>query len=224
MNSNIQIFKNNRFGEVRVVELNGEWHFVAKDVAEKLGYTWNGSRIDHVPEEWKGMTSVVTPGGTQEVITLSEQGLYFFLARSDKPAAIPFQKWIAGEVLPSIRRTGGYIAAKPDETPEEIMARALIVAQETLNRKKQRAELAEAVANQLRDENDAMQPKVLFADAVATSDRSILVSELARILYQNGVEIGQNRLFSWLRKNVYLCSKGEYYNLPAQKAMKAGLF
>jgi prophage antirepressor-like protein len=83
--------------------VNDEIHFIAKDVAEKLGYTWNGGqRVEHVPEEWKGGTSVVTQYGTQEVITLSEQGLYFFLGRSDKPAALPFQKWIAGEIIPSM--------------------------------------------------------------------------------------------------------------------------
>ena len=81
---------------------------VAKDVALALGYTWSGNRFDHVPAEWKGVTSVVTPGGLQDMLTLTEQGLYFFLGRSDKPAALPFQKWLAGEVLPSIRKTGGY--------------------------------------------------------------------------------------------------------------------
>jgi phage antirepressor YoqD-like protein len=232
MKADIQIFKNSQFGEVRVTEVNGELYFVAKDVAEKLGYKWNGTDcIKHVPEEWRGVSSVLTPSGVQEVITLSEQGLYFFLARSDKPAALPFQKWIAGEVIPSIRRTGGYMAVKVDETPEEIMARALLVAQETINRQKQRAEIAESkaafmesVADELHKSNEEMKPKALFADAVATSDKSILIAELSKIITQNGVEIGQNRLFEWLRQNGYLCSKGEYYNLPTQKAMELGLF
>ena len=99
------------FQEVRVLERGGEPWFVAKDVAEALGYSWNGTqRIEHVPEEWRGVTSVVTPSGKQDMAVLSEQGLYFFLGRSDKPLALPFQKWIAGEVLPSIRKTGAYIA------------------------------------------------------------------------------------------------------------------
>lgn len=99
------------FGDklVRIVEQNGEPWFVAKDVAVALGYQWNGAqRIEHVPSEWKGVTSVVTPGGMQEVSVLSEQGLYFFLGRSDKAAALPFQKWIAGDVIPSIRKNGQY--------------------------------------------------------------------------------------------------------------------
>jgi phage antirepressor YoqD-like protein len=231
MNSSIQIFNNPQFGEVRVTEIDGELYFVAKDVAERIGYKWQPNIIGHVPEEWRGINPINTPYGIQEVITLSEQGLYFFLARSDKPAALPFQKWIAGEVLPSIRRTSGYMTAHADETPEEIMARALVVAQDTINRQKQRAELAEkkatlmeSVADELHRENESMKPKALFADAVATSDRSVLVSELAKVLKQNGVDIGQNRLFVWLREHGYLCSKGEYYNQPTQNAMEMGLF
>ena len=100
------------FGEhlVRsITDENGDPWFVAKDVALALGYQWNGvSRIVHVPEEWRGVTSVVSPGGMQEVSTLSEQGLYFFLGRSDKPRALPFQKWLAGEVLPMLRKSGTY--------------------------------------------------------------------------------------------------------------------
>lgn len=105
---------------VRVIpDQNGESLFVAKDVALALGYEWNGSsRIAHVPEEWRGVTSVVTPSGEQEVLTLTEQGLYFFLGRSDKPKALPFQKWLAGEVLPALRKTGSYgQAVQPVMTP-----------------------------------------------------------------------------------------------------------
>lgn len=99
--------------DIRVIRTGDELWVVAKDVAEALGYSWNGmQRIAHVPEEWRGVTSVVTPSGAQDMAVLSEQGLYFFLARSDKPKAIPFQKWLAGEVLPAIRRTGRYDGSK----------------------------------------------------------------------------------------------------------------
>lgn len=109
METGMQVFSAETFGSVRVIENAGELFFVAKDVAEALGYTWNGApRIAHVPEEWRGVTSVVTPSGEQEMLTLSEQGLYFFLARSDKPKALPYQKWIAGDVMPSLRKTGSY--------------------------------------------------------------------------------------------------------------------
>ena len=105
-----QIFENKEFGAVRTFrDKAGEPLFVAKDVALALGYEWNGNaRIAHIPAEWRGVTSVVTPSGTQEMVVLIEQGLYFFLGRSDKPKALPFQKWLTGEVLPAIRKTGGY--------------------------------------------------------------------------------------------------------------------
>ena len=102
----IQVFQNPEFGEVRITDYNGEIAFVAKDVAERLGYTaFHPIIIAHVPDEWKGRNRITTLGGEQEVWVLTEQGLYFFLARSDKPLALPFHKWIAGEVIPSIRKT-----------------------------------------------------------------------------------------------------------------------
>ena len=105
----LQVF-NGRGFKVRAVDLDGKPWFVGKDVAEAVGYVWQPNLIGHVPEEWKGINPINTPGGNQNMAVLSEEGLYFFLARSDKPAALPFQKWIAGEVLPSIRKTGAYIA------------------------------------------------------------------------------------------------------------------
>lgn len=100
--------------EIRTLSIDGNLYFVAKDVAEVLEYSWKGSAtIGHVPEEWRGVYSVQTPSGVQEMQTLSEQGLYFFLSRSDKPKALPLQKWVAGEVLPSIRKTGSYSIASP---------------------------------------------------------------------------------------------------------------
>jgi anti-repressor protein len=212
----IQIFKNNQFGEVRVVEIGGELHFVAKDVAESLGYKWQPNLVSHIPDEWKGINPINTPYGNQDVITLSEQGLYFFLGRSDKPSALPYQKWIAGDVTPSIRKHGAYLT--PQKTEELLMNPDMIIRlATTLKEERQKRIEAEKA-------NEVLKPKALFADAVATSDRSVLVSELAKILKQNGVEIGQNRLFGWLRENGYLCSKGEYYNQPSQKSMELGLF
>ena len=96
-------------GKIRTVWRDGEIWFVAKDIAEALGYTWNGTqRIEHIPAEWRGVTPVMTPSGTQDMVIISEQGLYFFLGRSDKAGALPFQKWIAGAVVPAIRKTGAY--------------------------------------------------------------------------------------------------------------------
>jgi len=114
--SELTIFQFEEGRVVRTLERDGELWFVAKDVAEALGYTWNGTqRIEHVPEEWRGVTSVVTPSGRQEMAVISEQGLYFFLGRSGKDTALPFQKWIAGDVVPSIRKKGYYAVPQLQE-------------------------------------------------------------------------------------------------------------
>lgn len=125
---------------IRVLNVEGAPQFIAKDVAEALEYTWTGTqRVAHVPEEWRGITSVVTPSGVQEMVTLSEPGLYFFVNRSDKPKALPFQKWVAGEVLPAIRKTGGY-GVNPMPTPAPTVQlsqdeyRALVTELETTQR------------------------------------------------------------------------------------------
>ena len=216
----LQIFENTEFGEIRVVEHEGQPWFVAKDILKALGYAedYNPSRaLQAVPEEWKGVQPIHTPGGMQEMLTLSESGLYFFLARSDKPKALPFQKWLAGDVVPSIRKTGGYMLTKADDTPESIMARAVLVAQETIERLKNRtAELEEDVQR--------MKPKELFADSVSASESSILVGQLAALLKQNGVNIGQNRLFERLRNDGFLIKFGERRNCPTQRALEMGLF
>lgn len=216
----LQIFENTEFGEVRVVEHEGQPWFVAKDVLKALGYAedYNPSRaLQAVPEEWKGVQPIHTPGGMQEMLTLSESGLYFFLARSDKPKALPFQKWLAGDVVPSIRKTGGYMLAKADDTPESIMARAVLVAKETIERLKNRTA-------ELEDDVQRMKPKKLFADSVSASESSILVGQLAALLKQNGVNIGQNRLFERLRNDGFLIKFGERRNCPTQRALEMGLF
>lgn len=216
----LQIFENTEFGEVRVVEHEGQPWFVAKDVLKALGYAedYNPSRaLQAVPEEWKGVQPIHTPGGMQEMLTLSESGLYFFLARSDKPKALPFQKWLAGDVVPSIRKTGGYMLAKADDTPESIMARAVLVAKETIERLKNRTA-------ELEDDVQRMKPKELFADSVSASESSILVGQLAALLKQNGVNIDQNRLFERLRNDGFLIKFGERRNCPTQRALEMGLF
>jgi phage antirepressor YoqD-like protein len=232
METSIQIFNNPQFGNIRIAtNEQGEPIFCLPDLCSALGLS-NASRVkDRLDEGLTLSYPLQTPGGIQQTNFVTEPGFYDVVIRSDSPKAKPFRNWITGEVLPSIRKHGGYIAARRDETPEEIMARALLLAQETLCRQKQLTEVAEkkatlmeSVAEELHRKNEDMKPKVLFADAVATSDRSVLVSELAKILKQNGVEIGQNRLFIWLREHGYLCSRGEYYNQPTQKSMELGLF
>lgn len=213
----IKIFQNEQFGEVRIaMNENEEPLFCLADVAKALGYS---RPADAVNQHCKGVVILPTPtnGGVQDIKYGKESEVYRLTMKSKLPDAEKFQDWVCDEVLPSIRKHGGYITTQQNDTPEEIMARALIVAQETLKRKEQRLIEAESKIQQ-----DA--PKVLFADAVSTSQRSCLIAELAKILQQNGVNIGQNRLFSWMRDNGYLCQKGQYYNQPTQKSMELGLF
>lgn len=205
-------FENEIFGAIRVTQDDGgEPWFVAKDVCDALGIATN-----HLREDGRGLDEdevLSLPnweGKGSAPLIVSEPGFYKLVMRSRKPEAKAFQRWVTHEVLPSIRKRGGYMASVKDETPEETMARAFILAKETIERKNR--EIAE------------MKPKALFADAVSTSDKCMLVGELAKVLRQNGVQMGQKRLFSWLRDNGYLMKRGSSYNLPTQKAMEMELF
>ncbi len=211
--NNLQIFRNEQFGEVRAIEINGEPWLVGKDVADILGYQ-NGSRDinRHVDEEdrqnYRNGTSEINNRG---VTIINESGLYSLILGSKLPQAKQFKKWVTAEVLPSIRKHGGYIKDQEKLSDDELLSKALLVAQ---NKIKERDK-----------EIERMKPKEIFADAVATSKTSILIGELAKMLRQNGVEIGQNRLFTWLRDNGYLIKRnGTDYNMPTQSAMEKGLF
>ncbi|WP_339089427.1 phage antirepressor [Clostridioides difficile] len=218
MSNNLQIFKNNDFGEIRVIELNGEPWFVGKDVAEKLGYKDTSDALKrHVDDEDKGVGEIPTPGGNQNMKIINESGLYSLILSSKLPNAKAFKRWVTNEILPSIRKTGGYIHTTSNMSDDEIMARALQVAQKTIEKKSREIEEKDKVIQ-------LQQPKVLFADSVASSDNSILVGELAKLLRQNGIDTGQNRLFDWLRNNGYLIKrKGEDYNTPTQKSIDLGV-
>lgn len=207
----VQVFNNEQFGNVRAMSLNDEPWFVAKDVCDVLGIKTN-----HLREDGRGLDDdevLSLPnweGRGSAPLIVSEAGFYKLVMRSRKPEAKAFQRWVTHEVLPAIRRTGGYMVAAKDETPEQIMARAVLVAQDTIERQKRQI--------------DELKPKALFADAVAASDGTCLVGELAKMLKQNGVNIGQNRLFSWLRENGYLGKTGSNRNVPTQRSMEQGLF
>lgn len=207
----VQVFNNEQFGNVRAMSLNDEPWFVAKDVCDVLGIKTN-----HLREDGRGLDDdevMNLPNwevGGKAPLIVSEAGFYKLVMRSRKPEAKAFQRWVSHEVLPAIRRTGGYMVAAKDETPEQIMARAVLVAQDTIERQKKQI--------------DELKPKALFADAVAASDGTCLVGELAKMLKQNGVNIGQNRLFSWLRENGYLGKTGSNRNVPTQRSMEQGLF
>lgn len=216
MEHNIQIFQSERCGKVRIaINESNEPLFCLADVAKALGYS-NPAKavIDHC----KGVTVLETPtqSGVQPIKYGKESEVYRLTMKSKLPDAEKFQDWVCDEVLPSIRKYGAYMT---HETLEQALASPdfLIRLATSLREEKQKRLEAER-----KIQKDA--PKVLFADAVSTSRRSCLVAELAKILQQNGVSIGQNRLFAWMRENGYLCRKGEYYNQPTQKAMEIGLF
>ena len=204
----IQTFNNPEFGTVRAVRGDdGEPLFVARDVTDALGLDRTATR--RLDEDEKGVRSTHTPGGNQQVLLVTEPGFYKLVLQSRKPEAKAFQRWVTHEVLPALRRDGGYMVAR-DETPEQTMARAVLLAQATIERQKSR--IAE------------LEPKALFADAVAASDGTCLVGELAKMMRQNGVEVGQNRLFAMLREDGYLGNVGQNRNVPTQRAMDLGLF
>lgn len=218
MSNEIQSFSNDQFGTVRAVrDEDGEPWFVAKDVCAVLELKNPRSTLALLDEDEKGVHIVDTPGGEQQMTTVTEPGFYKLVMRSRKPEAKAFQRWVTHEVLPALRRDGGYMVARADETPEETMARALLLAQGTMERQKRRIAGLEA-------ENEAMRPKALFADAVAASDGTCLVGEFAKMLRQNGVDIGQNRLFAMLREDGYLGKAGQNRNVPTQRSMEMGLF
>lgn len=209
--SDLQVFDNGQFGQLRgFADENGEPWFVASDVASALGYRMASDMTRRLDGDEKGTRSVRTLGGLQAMTVISEAGLYSAVLGSKVPEARDFKRWITHEVIPAIRRRGGYMVARADETPEETMARAVLIANDTISR--QRAQI------------DELRPKALFADAVAASDGTCLVGELAKMLRQNGVAVGQNRLFERLREDGFLGKSGSNRNVPTQRAMEMGLF
>ena len=214
----ITIFTRPEFGQLRTLEIDGEPWFVGKDVAEALGHQ-NPQRAirDHVDDEDKGVTEIVTPGGKQEMPIINESGLYSLVLSSKLPSAKAFKRWITSEVIPSIRQHGGYLT--PDKLEEALLNPDTLINLATAL--KQEREKRQALEEQRKID----RPKILFADAVSASKNSILVGELAKLLKQNGIDIGPNRLFNWLRQNGFLISRrGADYNMPTQRAMEAGLF
>ena len=213
----IKIFENPTFGKVRTTELNGEPYFVGKDVAEILGYKETAKAIrTKVDHDDKGVSVLDTPGGKQEIIVINESGVYSLVFGSKLPKAKEFKHWVTSEILPSIRRHGAYmtddILAKTIENPD-----FLINLLTEMKEEKQRRIVAE-------EKIKADRSKVLFAESVEVSKGSILVGDLAKLIKQNGYEIGQKRLFEWLRANGYLMKSGNSYNMPTQYSMELGLF
>lgn len=217
--NNLQIFNSPEFGQVRIVQQNGEPWFIGKDVAEILGYSNTKDAIaKHVDDEDKLGSQIATSGQNRNMTIINESGLYSLILSSKMPKAKEFKRWVTSEVIPAIRKTGGYIAGSENMTDAEIMAKAVLVAQSTIQQRDQRIK-------ELESDVAAAKPKVLFADAVSASDSTILIGDLAKILKQNGHPIGQKRLFCWMREQGYLIKRqGADYNSPTQRAMEMGLF
>lgn len=195
----LQIFNNEEFGKIRTVEKNDVVYFAGSDVAKALGYA-----IPHkaVQTHCKGVLkwNIPTDSGNQDVLFITEGDVYRLIMRSKLPSAERFESWVMDEVLPSIRKNGGYIAGQETMTDDELLAKALMVANNKI------AERDRIIEHQ-KAKIEYDRPKTIFADAVATSNTSILVGDLAKIICQNGVQIGAKRLFSWLRDNGYLIKR-----------------
>lgn len=206
----LQIFNNEEFGDIRTVTIDNEPWFVGKDVAEALGYAEPRSAVSKKVEECdRGVAEMETPSGKQKMTTINESGLYALIFSSKLESAKRFKHWVTSEVLPSIRKTGGYDMKQLQG--KELLALAVLEAQKTIE--EQTAQIEE------------MKPHAILGQAITTANTSILVGDLAKILRQNGVDIGAQRLFGWMRENGYLIKrKGSDWNLPTQKSMDMGLF
>ena len=216
MENGIQVFKNEEFGQVRVIDDGGKTLFCGADVARALGYARPGKAIiDHCKGVLKRDT--LTSGGTQSLSYIPEGDVYRLVTHSKLPSAEKFERWVFDDVLPMIRRTGGYV------DNDELFINTYMPTLDGESRA-----LFKATLSSLRKANEKIEedkPKVLFAEAVDSSVNSILISDLAKLIKQNGVNIGQNRLYSWMRENGYLIKRrGSDYNSPTQKSMEAGWF
>lgn len=219
--NDVTVFHSKEFGEMRTITISGQPWFVGKDVAEALGYVKGKSLANavanHVDVEDKGVTEMMTPGGAQKMTIINESGLYSLILSSKLPTAKKFKHWVTSEVLPAIRKTGGYIPVNPGMSDMEVLARAVLISQKTIGALKEQN-------RQLETENEAMKLKALFADAYAATKDGILVGAMAKMLRQNGVDIGQKRLFRILREKGYLMKFGTDRNMPTQRSMDRGWF
>ena len=209
MNNILEVFNSSEFGSIRTFKINNTIHFVGKDIAVALGYSNPQKAVrDHIDDEDRTVNNSFTINGTPAVL-INESGLYSLVLSSKLESAKRFKRWITADVLPALRRTGSYSLNIPQTLPEALRAYADEVEQH----------------NKTKALVEAQRPKVIFADAVSTSDTDILVGDLAKLLNQNGYAVGQNRLFEQLRNEVFLISrKGNSYNMPTQRAMEMGLF
>lgn len=210
----LQIFSSPEFGELRTIEEGDKIYFVATDAARMLGYAKPSNAVSaHCKGALK--RGIPTSGGVQQMNVIPEGDLYRLIVNSELPSAEKFESWVFDEVLPTIRKTGGYHV--PQSLAEQ-MAQGILAAQKLL------AERDATIAKQ-NEQIAVLTPKGIFADAVSVSKTDILIGDLAKLIKQNGHDIGQKRLFAWLREKGYLIKrKGLDWNMPTQRAMEMKLF
>lgn len=215
----LQIFNNEEFGVVRTVTIDNEPWFVGKDVAEALGYSNASKAVSvHVNEEDRILRTLEADSQNGNVVKtqtalINESGLYALIFGSKLESAKRFKHWVTSEVLPSIRKHGVYAVDELLDNPDMAIKAFTALKEE---REKNRL---------LRADNERMKPHAVLGRAITTANTSILVGDLAKILRQNGIEVGGKRLFEWLRENGYLIKrKGTDWNLPTQRSMEMGLF
>lgn len=217
MSKDVQIFNNDQFGQLRTVIIDKEPWFVGKDAADILGYQ-NGSRDvnRHVEEDDRRKEMIFDGNQNKETIVINESGLYSLVFGSHLPSAKEFKHWVTHDVLPTIRKHGAY--ATPDTLDKMIASPEFGIRLLTELKNEQEKN------GKLSAELDAAQPSIVFAKAVSASDTSILIGGLAKLIKQNGIDIGQKRLFQWMRDKGYLIKAGNDKNIPTQRSMEMGLF
>jgi len=214
MRNEMQIFENSEFGKVRTIEKNNEVWFVGKDVAEILGYS---DTVSALKQHCKGVVKHHIPhpqsiNKTIEVSIIPERDVYRLIMRSKLPTAEKFEEWVVGDVLPSIRKHGGYLTP---QKIEDILSNPDTIIKLATDLKAEREKRLQA---ELKIELD--KPKVIFAEAVESFVDSILIREMAKLLHQNGINLGEKRFYQWLRDNKYVqltC------NEPTQRAVNLGV-
>lgn len=226
----IQVFNNPQFGAVRTAGTADNPMFCLSDVCQAIGIVNARNVKNRLDEEDVHLVDTLTAGGMQQITFVTESGLYDVIIRSDSEQAKPFRKWVTSEVLPSIRKHGAYattatiesIIADPDSGIR--LLQALKESNERAARERQERMAAQQEVERLEAQEMENKPKVIYADAVKGSTTACLIGELAKMIAQNGYQIGEKRLFQWLRENHYLCSYGERFNQPYQQYIEQGLF
>lgn len=220
--SEIQVFNNEQFGSIRTAGTADNPMFCLADICKVLELQ-TGATKNRLDQKGVNLINTPTSSGEQQMIFINEKNLYRVIMRSDKPQAEPFQDWVCGDVLPSIRKHGMYATEATVESMLNDPENAILMLQAYQRERKERL-AAQQQVEKLEAQAIEDKPKIIYADAVKGSTSSCLIGELAKMIAQNGYPIGEKRLFQWLRDNHYLCSYGERFNQPYQQYIEQGLF